>query len=77
MQFYARIESPTRGLLFVSEFLSGGTLQSNLHEEGRQFDPVRRLEFAEQLLSGLIYVHTFGAHLDLRSDQLLMDEAHK
>jgi len=59
----------------VSEFLSGGTLYMLLHETTMPLSECQRLEYAQQLLEGVRYMHKFGAHLDLKSDQLLLDEA--
>ncbi len=59
----------------MSEYLSGGTLYTLLHETTLPLSECQRLEYAQQLLEGVCYMHKFGAHLDLKSDQLLLDEA--
>ena len=78
VQFYGLIESPTRGVLLISEYLSGGTLYTLLHENPTlPLSEEQRLDYAHQFVEGVRYMHKFGAHLDLKSDQLLLDEAKK
>jgi serine/threonine protein kinase len=78
VQFYGLIESPTRGVLLISEYLSGGTLYTLLHENPTlPLSEEQRLDYAHQFVEGVRYMHKFGAHLDLKSDQSLLDEAKK
>lgn len=63
-----------RQMFLVMEFIPNGSLWSLLHNSGKEVDWPTRLRIAQQITSGLAYLHNHGIiHQDLKSLNVLLD----
>ncbi|XP_076035192.1 serine/threonine-protein kinase TNNI3K-like isoform X2 [Oratosquilla oratoria] len=61
----------------VTEYVSGGSLFSTLHEQKRSLDTVTKFEIALDVAKGMYYLHTLPQpiiHRDLNSHNILLNE---
>lgn len=62
-------------LLYITEYMSGGSLSSRLHDQYRQLDPSKQTIIALGIARGMQYIHSQGyIHRDLNSSSILLDE---
>lgn len=58
---------------FIMEFVSTKTLQHLLYDQDEVFDESRRIELADQISKGMVFIHQHGiVHLDLKPVNILM-----